>query len=183
MAPFSTEWWLFVNTFAEWFSAIGTIAAVIVALRLARRDARITLRISVGVRRLAQLGASEHPEYFWFEVTNVGRRSARITNLIMRDGFPFRSAMVMIPPQNALSSTVPTTINDGERATYMIRWEEYEEINGDRLAKHFSGRLGRLRARRFRIGVSTSAGGEFFARIENGLAKRFVEIAKREGEA
>ena len=181
MRPFSREWWLFVNTFADWFSAIGTIAAVVVALRLARRDARITLRISAGLRLLAQQGASEHPEYFWFEVTNVGRRSARITNLIMRDGFPFRSAMVMIPPQNALSSGVPTTIEDGQRASYMVRWDEYESVNGDKLAKHFSGRLGRLRARRFRVGVSTTAGGEFLARIEKGLAERYVDMAKRRG--
>lgn len=91
--------------------------------------------------------------------------------------------MIMIPPQNPLSSTVPTTINDGERATYMVRWEEYERVNGKMLREHFAGRLGRMRARRFRVGVSTSAGGEFFAVIEKELAERLAEIANRDKEA
>ena len=38
--------WQFINSFSSWLSAIGTVAAVIVALYLARRDKRI-----IGLRR------------------------------------------------------------------------------------------------------------------------------------
>jgi hypothetical protein len=43
------KFWAFVNSFAEWFSALATTAAVIVALYLARRD-DLKLRVSAGLR-------------------------------------------------------------------------------------------------------------------------------------
>ncbi len=56
--------WLFINSFAGWLSALGTIAAVIVALYLARRDSRIRLKVVVGLRLLLQRDAAERPEFF-----------------------------------------------------------------------------------------------------------------------
>src|SRR5688572_19989531 len=40
--------WEFINTFANWPSAIGTLAAVGVALYLAFRERRISLKLSAG---------------------------------------------------------------------------------------------------------------------------------------
>lgn len=91
----------------------------------------------------------------------------------------FGSQMIMIPPAHPLSATVPTTIADGERAHYVVEWPEYERLNGEKLRRHFAGRLGWIRARLFRVGVSTSAGGIFDARIERQLAARFLELAIR----
>ncbi len=181
--------WLFINSFAGWLSAFGTIAAVIVALYLARRDSRIRLRVVVGLRLLLQQGADKQPEFFSLEVTNVGRRPANIINILMRDGLRFRvkqfgfgSLMVMIPPAHPLSARVPITIGDGERAHYLVPWPEFERINGRKVRGHFAGRLGSVRARLFRIGVSTSAGGIFDTRIERPLADRLVELAHRPAE-
>jgi hypothetical protein len=159
---------------------------VIVALYLARRDSRIRLKVVVGLRLLLQHGADERPEFFSIDVTNMGRRPANIVNIVMRDGLRFRvkrfgfgSQMVMMPPAHPLSSRVPTTLADGERANYLVPWPEYERVNGDQVRGHFAGRLGRLRARLFRAGVATSAGGIFDTRIERPLANRLVELARR----
>ena len=42
--------WEFINSFAPWLAAFGTVAAVIVSLYLARTDKRIRLAIYEGVR-------------------------------------------------------------------------------------------------------------------------------------
>ena len=61
--------WTFINSFADWLSALGTIGAVIVALYLARKDARITLRVVSGLRVIVERGAPErHDEHFMLEV-------------------------------------------------------------------------------------------------------------------
>ena len=181
--------WLFINSFAEWLSAIGTLAAVIVALYLARRDSRIRLKVVVGIRVILQSGVDERPEFFSIDVTNLGRRTANIVNLVMRDGLRFRvkqfgfgRQMVMMPFANAWSARVPTTIGDGERANYLLPWPQFETVNGDYMRAHFAGRLGWLRARLFRIGVVTSAGGISDVRIERALADRLVELARRRPE-
>ena len=179
--------WVFINGFAGWVSAFGTIAAVIVALYLARRDSRIRLKVAVGLRLLLQQGVQGRPEFFAIEVTNLGRRPASIVNLVLRDGlrlrvkrFRFGRQMVMMPSAHPWSSRVPTTLNDGERANYLLPWPEYERLNGKEARALFGGRLGRIRARLFRAGVTTSAGGVFDARIERPLAERLVELASRQ---
>ncbi len=47
---FTQDTWEFINSFADWFSAVGTFAAVIVALLLAMRDRTIRLEVSAGHR-------------------------------------------------------------------------------------------------------------------------------------
>jgi hypothetical protein len=108
----------------------------------------------------------------------------------MRDGLYFRvkrlgfgRQMVIMPFTHSLSSRVPYTITDGARADYLMPWSEYETVNRDAIREDFGGRFGWLNARLFRIGVSTSAGGEFYTRIEKTLAKRFLEVAARPSDA
>jgi hypothetical protein len=178
------ELWLFINSFADWLAAFGTIAAVSVALYFALRDARIRLKVVVGLRLLLQRGANERPEFFSIEVTNIGRRPARIVSIGMRDGLRFRikgfgfgSHMVVIPSDHEWSARVPTTLNDGERAHYLFPWSDYARQNGDTIRRHFSGRLGWIRARLLRVGVYTSAGGTFDVRMERQLVDRLVALA------
>src|SRR2546428_351481 len=77
------QFWTFVNSFAPWLSAVGTICAVITALYLARRGDRIRLRVRCGIRIVVAQGGrpGSAPQYVNLEVTNVGRRTATITTL------------------------------------------------------------------------------------------------------
>jgi hypothetical protein len=86
--------------------------------------------------------------------------------------------MVMLPPQNSLSHSVPTPLADGETANYLVPWPEYERVNGSMIREHFAGLRGRFRARLLRVGVETSAGGTFTRRIERPLSRRFVKVAR-----
>ena len=54
MGLFDRETWLFINSFAPWLAALGTVAAVIVALYLARRASRLDIRVFGQNHRLRQ---------------------------------------------------------------------------------------------------------------------------------
>jgi hypothetical protein len=183
---FDRATWTFINSFADWFSALGTIAAVVVALYLARKDARIRLRVRAGIRTMLQAGSKARPEFLMLEATNIGRRPAQIVNIGMRDGIRIRVSprhrlgvlMVVMPPNDPLSATVPTTITDGQSASYYFPWPQFLKINREAIRTCFGGRLGWPRARLFQFGVETSAGGGFYVRIEKGLARKLVEDAR-----
>jgi hypothetical protein len=109
---FEEDTWRFINSFAPWLAALGTIAAVLTSLYLARRSDRIDLRLSVGIRILAiQGGGSDHGnEFVWADVTNLGRRSATITHLFWKP-VPWRKGgLIWIPAQNQYSSQFPVTL-------------------------------------------------------------------------
>ena len=56
--------WEFINSFSPWLSAFGTIAAVVIALYLARVDKRVRLEVSAGIRLMVTPGSpGPHPEY------------------------------------------------------------------------------------------------------------------------
>lgn len=71
------EWELY-NSFSNWLSAIGTLAAVIVSLYLARRSGRPRAKVSVGHRIVITPGDKrEPPEVIVFRIVNTGdQRSA-----------------------------------------------------------------------------------------------------------
>ena len=74
---FNEETWKFINTFAPWLSAIGTLMAVAVSLYLARHDKRIRLEVNAGHRLLITEGQKgPHPEYLLIRIVNIGHREA-----------------------------------------------------------------------------------------------------------
>ncbi len=76
--------WKFVNTFAGWLSAVGTIAAVIVALYLARRDKMI--RLDIVAQMMKRLVPGRPPEdYVTVIIRNLNPRSALVTHVYWRN--------------------------------------------------------------------------------------------------
>src|SRR6266571_2505151 len=105
----STRDWQFINSFADWFSAFGTIGAVIVALYLASRDRMIRLKVNAGIRLLLSETRSVHNNdgYMNISVTNIGRRTAKVNGILFKP-VPFKRIWVMINlPRNALSANCP----------------------------------------------------------------------------
>lgn len=62
----TVDYWKFVNSFAPWLSAIGTLSAVIVAIYLARRDKFVRLKCAAGIRMLIGPDFPKHPELIQF---------------------------------------------------------------------------------------------------------------------
>jgi len=85
----TTEEWKFINTFAPWFSAIGTLLAVIVSLYLAHTSRRQKLKVSASIMQMLTVGQKEdvYPEYVWLRATNIGHSKVKITNLGWHVGF------------------------------------------------------------------------------------------------
>ena len=113
--------WEIVNGFANWFAAIGTIAAVVVALWLARRQdqPRVSLRAEVSSVWFEE-GSEKNREYLSVYAVNVGDRPVTISHLSLRFGL-FRKLWVGVPlPDQEVSSQFPTEITYGKEAKWFI---------------------------------------------------------------
>lgn len=93
--------WEFINTFADWFSAIGTILAVWVSLWLARQASLPKARITASVmRKVGESGLGS--EFLGIQIANVGDRPFIVTGLMWRAGLPFFRKHAFQPIENAL---------------------------------------------------------------------------------
>ena len=167
--------WRFINTFAPWFSAAGTIAAVITSLYLSQRDRRINLKVRASLRiQFVSGGGSGHGDRFVsIDVVNRGRRPVIITAV----GFRYRAVRRgELLPSNHLGSSIPTKLADGDEGTYLYPLEDFcsglfRNLPPESFRPFPS--LGLLSARAI---VVTSVGKVFYAPFTKGLR---VEIAQR----
>ena len=171
--------WEFINSFSPWLSAFGTIAAVIVALYLARIDKRVRLEVSAGIRLIVTPGApGPHPEFLAIRIVNIGHREAQVTNIGWEVGLLKKKLAVQITVKDGLSSDLPVRLKDGQEANYYIPLSE--NINWLRdFVKDFLPNKFRLRSRFIKVAVNTSIGKSFKAQIEKGLRDRFIDVASK----
>lgn len=174
------EFWRFVNSFAPWFSAFGTLSAVIVSLCLARRDKSVRLEVSAGYRMMVTQGVKElHPEYLVINIVNIGHREAQITKVgwkigLFRPQYAFQTTMT----GDGISSPIPVRLKDGEGAKFFIpldgslHWLE-------KFARDYLISFPSIKSRFVKICVSTSIGKTFEQRIEEGLRKLLVQTARK----
>lgn len=119
MSGFSINW----GSVAEWVSGLGTMAAVIVALYLARSDQRINLKGYCGFREVMGPGFPSK-EYLFISVTNVGRRGTTLNNIGMRTGLWKKKNAVVAAVKDAFSDGIPVEIADGEVRKWAIPMED-----------------------------------------------------------
>ena len=182
---FDRKLWEFVNSFASWLSALGTIAAVITALYLARRESRIDLRVNAGVRVMMIEGGGPRAKYVSVEVTNVAPRAAIVTGVYWANWprlvrWLLRTHIgVWIPPRNALSRGMPVSLVDGESARWMMPLADLGVNFADMAEPDLPGWVRWLKTMSVRIGISTSTGHTFERRVEKGIRREFLKITKR----
>lgn len=172
--------WELVNSFANWISAIGTLAAVVLSLWLATRSWRPRARVRVGHRVVIDSGdIGPWPEVIVFSVVNTGEKPLRITGIGWSIGF-FRWKRQAIQMHDRVqSSPIPVELTHGQEATWLFPLLPGEEgwmqsFPQKMLLPHW--RLGCLTLR----GVfSTSIGKTFVAKVEPGLLKRIREQCER----
>src|SRR4029078_4627353 len=90
------ETWQFINTFAPWLSAIGTISAVIVSLYFSTKSRRIDLKVDAVLNTIVPQGMPNR-DYVTISVVNMGHRAATITNIGWRIGFFRKRHFVQVP--------------------------------------------------------------------------------------
>lgn len=172
------ETWKFVNTFAPWLSAIGTLAAVIVSLYLASTRAKLKLRITAGHRMLAGLGTGRFPDYLLIEVVNEGFRPARITGVGWKVGLFKRKYAIQVVDKGEYSSQLPVDLHDGQEAKYLIPFGVPADwLN--QFSNDFVGQPVRLRVRTLKLQVFTSIGKTFERKVEKNLREKIIEVASK----
>lgn len=172
------EAWQFINTFAPWLSAIGTIAAVIVSLYLASSRNKIKLNITAGHRVLAGLGTVHFPEYLMIKIINVGFRTARVTGVGWRVGFFKKEYAIQVIDKGEYSSPLPIDLSDGQEATYLIPFKGSADwLN--QFSNDFVGKPTSLRSRTLKLQVFTSIGKTFERGVEKNLREKIIETASR----
>ena len=180
----SHETWQFINTFAEWLSAIGTIIAVWVALYLAGRDRRLHLMLQASheIRMVENTRGLE--DTISITVTNIERRTATITRVYWKVGI-FKKE-IFFPRSSGLlndSSSVPQELRDGEQAHYRYLTKDFLRTVAEfrHSYPHVSRGIFRLSwVRSIRIGVETSSGKTFEEPIHSTLVRWFLDVLRPE---
>ena len=110
--------WECVNSFSNWLSAVGTIAAAAVALWLSVRDRRVNVNAQLDLGLVpGRTPQVLDQQVFILAFTNEGPRTVTVTNHAWR--LPFvRGVIFMFPnmdtPVAHLCSTLPLELTDGK---------------------------------------------------------------------
>lgn len=171
--------WDLLNGFANWFSAIGSVAAAAVALYIANRSARPKAELSVGHRISIGPGSvAPYPEYAVFRVVNTGDRPIRVTQIGWRVRWPKRRLAVQMFEQH-MSSRLPIDLSHGQEAAWYVPlnvapdpWPEH--FAKTMLMPHHKVSLWSLRGQAF-----SSVGYVFTAKPERNLLERLQGTCER----
>ncbi len=174
------ETWRFINTFAPWLSAIGTIAAVVVSLYLARRSVRTDVRVFAAIMNLISPGQklADSPEFFQIRAVNHGFREVVIQGIMWQLRGLKSQAYVVIPPVDPYSTKLPVRLQCGEQAQFMFSTTSFRNDAESLLLKLKDSRSVSSATRRLRVGVYSSTGQEFLARLDKRLRRWLVDQAK-----
>jgi hypothetical protein len=170
------EHWDFINSFANWISAFGTVGAVVVSLWLALRPERISLSIWAGIKVVVVPGVKAPPvRYVTVSAVNRGKRIAKVTSIGWvyggKRGKNRRSLLQMPGDQrDGMSSALPVLLEDGQQAQWMFektRWlEQIDKLYSQNWRKTVDT---------FSLEIYTSVGQVFRAPIDQSLKDALFE--------
>ncbi len=169
-----------------WLSGFGTIAAVIVALWLARGKGRVKLSVTAGHRVLITRGKKDMPDYCGIRVVNTGLRLARITSVSWEIG-RFRKSRTSLLQMLDFPGfeTVPKDLQEGQDVMFVIPFRAYgDEHDWIRTftQRVFENRNPEKAAKQVKVVVNVSTGQVFKAKIEEPLQKLLLEEYKKNME-
>ena len=165
--------WKFINSFAPWFSALGSIGAAVIALHIARRSNRAIMKISNNVVRIVGAGqiAESKTEYLKLEVHNMGLRPVRISGIFWTTGFIKKQNFIQLSPKNQLSSPMPATLQQGDEASYFFDLSEMPDRMRTIADVIKKSKVPRLTFRTLKVGFYTSAGDKILASVSEEVRK------------
>jgi hypothetical protein len=174
------ETWRFINSFAPWLSAIGTLSAVVVSLYMALRSSRLKFRVSAAISFLVPSGQviASSPQYLTLKVTNQGFRDGMIQGIAWRPTGIRRKAFVVIPPVDPFSTKLPSKLSYGEFAQFLFPISRFDTDAIDLLKWINRWWFPSVAARSLKFGVYTTTGQEFYVRLDRSLREWILERAK-----
>jgi hypothetical protein len=165
-----------INTLAQSVSAIGTLAAVIVALTLARRQGRAAIRIETQIVHTVVQGVpgSQEGPFLQISIINSGFRDVAVRGMGWIVGRFRREHFVQTLPMNAMSQRLPAKLAPGESVMFFFPWEEYSKsvgMFGDAFGR---GWLRKRRALTMRFGANLSTGENIYERVSRQVADKIL---------
>lgn len=174
--------WTLINSFAPWFSAVGTISAVIVALYLSRKD-RPKLKVKADIQILISNEIKDRPRYLTIEIVNIGVRPIKVVSVGWTIGLFKKQSYIQILTKdntdilaNLYSSNLPIKLNEGDEAKWLIPLDK--EDNWVDMFKENLSFFTRWDLRFTRLVVYTSHGISFKTAIGDGLKKELLKAAE-----
>ena len=167
--------WDFYNSFSNWLSAIGTLAAVIISLYLARRSGKPRASVSVGHRLIIRSGdKGKPPEVIIFRIVNTGDRTIRVTNIGWRIGL-WKERYAIQGYDETQSSPLPVELTHGQEASWTVPLDSREEP----WLQYFSQKMMKpnfwLSCATIKAQFHTSVGEVFSTRPEKNLIDKLRE--------
>jgi hypothetical protein len=164
------------NVVGTWVAGIGTLAAVIVSLRLARRSQQVQVRASVGIRLLFSGDGTPAEENVGFTVVNLGDRVVTVNSVGWRVGKGKTAKFCIQPLYSPRGTQYPKQLAHGEQATFMVSFSVLPSWPKD-FAAGFVGDLSKPHLKTLRGLVHTSVGETIEVKPEANLLERLQEAA------
>ena len=158
-----------VTALGAWVAGIGSLAAAIIALWLARRGSKVRLRSNVGLRVMIG-GDSPKEELLEISTTNVGERPVIISNIGWCIGKRKNKKYGIQTFSHPLSDQCPKNLEYGETASFKIFFSDPSHWLHD-FSTDFVEPREKRSAKTLRVQIFTSIG-----QIETVIPeKRFLE--------
>lgn len=109
--------WVAVGT---WLAGLATLAAVVVALFLARRTERVRLDVQVGLRVVVIGDGSPFQEHVSMIVTNLGERPVTINSVGWSIGKGKGRRFCLQPVSGPFTTQWPAELAHGKTANFMV---------------------------------------------------------------
>jgi hypothetical protein len=106
-----------------WLSSIGTIAAVIAALYLARRVENVRLNIQVGLMEVVIGDGSPFQEHVGISVTNLGERPVTVNTVGWAIGKGKKRRFAVQPLHSPHSEQYPIELAHGKSANFIVSFD------------------------------------------------------------
>jgi hypothetical protein len=179
---FDQDTWRFVNTFAPWLSAIGTLTAVIVSLYLARRASRLALRVFLAIITTVYQDdyRTQTTEFVKISVVNHGR-TAVVTGFgwLWLWGSRKKRNWVILPPVGVDTTRFPKKLEFGEEATILLPTATFNKDSEWFLQAIRSSWFPHLEVRLLRVVVFASTGQRFRVPLDRHLRKFMLDRASQ----
>jgi hypothetical protein len=176
--------WQFINSFADWFSAIGTVAAVIASLYFARHQNRAKLRVQTAIVTMVTRGQTpgEGDRFLRIQVANVGPRKAVVSSIGWQIGTFKKAHYIQVFGGNPYSASLPAAVEPGEDANFLIELPSWIPA-ALRMGAHVRGSLiPFLASRAVRVSVITATGEQFVARADRAVVQKMLGVRERSPE-
>ena len=170
--------WRFINTFAPWLSAFGSLLAVVTSLRLARRASRLDLRVNLAIVKMGVPGqAAPWQEFLQVRVVNHSREA--VVKGIQWWVAWSKQQWIVLPPADAYSTKIPARLDFGEEALFLFPTATFNR-DGQRLLEHLNeSKVPQLTVRRLRAGIYTSTGQTFRVPLDAHMRRFMLERARQ----